>query len=619
MAKKETVLSFGGELKALGDNRFGGYLVRFTSDVDPDITQDFFNDATDFDTEFPSKATVYWNHGLDPDVRLHKFGKADLRIDEVGVWAETILQERNEYERLIAQWASEGKLGWSSGTEPSLVERTKVGKSWHIDSWPLGLDASLTHTPAEPRNEVIALKSFSELLEERTEDEPKGAAKGVGETPQSEGEDREAADKHINPVREETPMEDKEKEVKTYSMSEEDIQALVGDTAKAAAEESVKAYREQEPADNGGTDVRVTKDPADNPFTSLADQCKAIKVAKMSNGRNVDPRLLRVKQMELDALKAVAGTGASEGDLTTGGYLLEPTLVAEVLKPMHEEGPFTSMVSNLPVGSNSNYGWINGVDETDRATGSRWGGIRGYRLAEGGSITASKPAFRRINWELKKYGVLVYGTDELLADVSQFSTIVQQGAGEELSFMANDDIVNGTGVGGPYGFLSSPCFISITKETGQTATTIVLENLYKMWARFPARNRGNAAWFINQDTEPQLDTIALEAGTSALEPRMVTYGVDGLMRIKGRPVIATEFNPTLGSVGDIVLADMSEYLFWEKGGVQSASSIHVQFTTDETVFRFIYRCDGQTALASALTPYKGTDTQSPFVGIAVRS
>jgi len=618
MEEKETVLTFGGEIKALGDNRFGGYLVRFTSETDPDLTQDFFDATTDFDTEFPGKSTVYWNHGLDPDVGLHKFGKADLTMDKVGIWAETIIQERTEYEKHVAQWARDGKLGWSSGTEPSLVERIEVGKSWHIVSWPLGLDASLTHIPAEPRNEVMALKSFGELLEERTEDEPKDAAKDTGDVSQGEGEDKEAATKHINPDREESPMEEKEKEVKTYSFTEEEVQSLVGITAKAAAEESVKAYREQEPADDGGTDVRVTHDPADNPFTSLADQCKAIKTAKMSQGRTIDPRLLRMKQWELDAIKAVSGTGASEGDLTAGGYLLEPTLVADVLKPMHEEGPFTSAVSKLPVGSNSNYGWINGVNETDRATGSRWGGIRGYRLAEGDTLTASKPAFRRINWELKKYAVMVYGTDELLADVAQFSAIVQQGAGEELSFMANDDIVNGLGVGGPYGILSADCLISVTKETGQTATTIVLENLYKMWARFPARNRGNAAWFINQDTEPQLDTIALAAGTSALEPRMVTYGVDGLMRIKGRPVVATEFNPTLGQVGDIMLADMSQYLFWEKGGVQAASSIHVQFVTDETVFRFIYRCDGQPALASALTPYKGTNTQSPFVVTAIR-
>ena len=45
-----------------------------------------------------------------------------------------------------------------------------------------------------------------------------------------------------------------------------------------------------------------------------------------------------------------------------------------------------------------------------------------------------------------------------------------------------------------------------------------------------------------------------------------------------------------------------------------------QFLTDETVFRFVYRCDGQPAIASALTPYKGTgNTLSPFVALATRS
>ena len=60
---------------------------------------------------------------------------------------------------------------------------------------------------------------------------------------------------------------------------------------------------------------------------------------------------------------------------------------------------------------------------------------------------------------------------------------------------------------------------------------------------------------------------------------------------------------------------MSEYLFWQKGAVQAAQSIHVQFLTDQTVFKFIARYDGQTALASALTPYKGSSTLSPFVAL----
>lgn len=395
-------------------------------------------------------------------------------------------------------------------------------------------------------------------------------------------------------------------ENEVVTMSREEIDALV----KAAATEAVKAVT---PVDAGGYLVeepkspgKVTHDEADNPFASLAEQCKAVKAFALRDRE--DPRLKRLK-----------ATGAAEGQLSEGGFLLEPTLVAEVLRPLHEEGPFTRAVRRLPVGNNSNYGWINGVDETSRADGSRWGGIRGYRLAEGGTLTSSKPGFRRINWELKKYAVLVYATDELLSDVAMFSEVVRQGAGEELAFMANDDIYRGAGTAGPHGILESGALISVTKETGQAADTVVMENLINMWQQLHPRNRANAAWYINSEVEPQLDMLALTAGTAALEPRYVAYGPDGVLRIKGRPVIVNEFSSALGDVGDILLGDMREYLFWEKGGVQEAQSIHVQFVTDETVFRFIYRCDGQTSMASPITPYKGSNTQSAFVTLAERA
>ena len=186
--------------------------------------------------------------------------------------------------------------------------------------------------------------------------------------------------------------------------------------------------------------------------------------------------------------------------------------------------------------------------------------------------------------------------------------------------MVNDAILNGNGTFDPKGVLTSNAKVSVGKETNQTAATVVVENLYKMWARLDSRSKLSSAWYINTDVNPELDLLSIAVGTAALEPRFVGYDAQGLMRIKGRPVIETEFSATLGTQGDIMLADMSQYLFWEKGGVETATSIHVQFLTDQTVFRFVYRCDGQPAIASPLTPYKGTgNTLSPFVVLDDRS
>ena len=38
---EETVVNFGSELKSLGEGKFGGYLVRFTTAEDPDLTGDY--------------------------------------------------------------------------------------------------------------------------------------------------------------------------------------------------------------------------------------------------------------------------------------------------------------------------------------------------------------------------------------------------------------------------------------------------------------------------------------------------------------------------------------------------------------------------------------------------
>jgi HK97 family phage major capsid protein len=87
----------------------------------------------------------------------------------------------------------------------------------------------------------------------------------------------------------------------------------------------------------------------------------------------------------------------------------------------------------------------------------------------------------------------------------------------------------------------------------------------------------------------------------------------------GRPIIPIEQASTVGTVGDIVLADMSQYLMIDKGGVQQAESIHVRFTYDETVYRFVTRVDGQPLWNLPMTPAKSTATLSPFVALATRA
>lgn len=357
-----------------------------------------------------------------------------------------------------------------------------------------------------------------------------------------------------------------------------------------------------------GADDKRDQDPS-RRFDSLGHFLQAVHRADVANV--VDPRLLEIR----------AATGMSESVPADGGYLVQTDFVEQILARVYEIGQISSRVNRIPISANANGLKMNAIAETSRATGSRWGGVRGYWLAEADEKTASKPTLREIELKLKKVAALIYATDELLQDSTALSSVVERAVSEELNFLTEDSFVNGGGAATPLGILNSPCLVTVAKETGQTAATIVYENIVKMWSRMWARSRPNAVWLINQDVEPELMNMGLVIGTGGTPAYLPPGGLSASPygTLFGRPVIPVEYCATLGTVGDIILADWEEYLAIDKGGIQAATSIHVRFIYDESAFRFVYRVDGQPGWNSALTPFKGSNTLSPFVALATRA
>ena len=88
----------------------------------------------------------------------------------------------------------------------------------------------------------------------------------------------------------------------------------------------------------------------------------------------------------------------------------------------------------------------------------------------------------------------------------------------------------------------------------------------------------------------------------------------------GRPLIPIESASTLGDKGDIILADLSQYLSVTKtGGVRSDVSMHLFFDTDHTAYKFTMRLGGQPWWASAITPQNSSNTRSCFVTLDERA
>ena len=87
--------------------------------------------------------------------------------------------------------------------------------------------------------------------------------------------------------------------------------------------------------------------------------------------------------------------------------------------------------------------------------------------------------------------------------------------------------------------------------------------------------------------------------------------------IFGIPIVYTEFCKTLGTVGDISLADPSQYLAIDKAE-EAAWSKEIYFLYNKSVLRVMYRADGQMWQNTAFTPANG-DTLSPVITLATRA
>lgn len=342
------------------------------------------------------------------------------------------------------------------------------------------------------------------------------------------------------------------------------------------------------------------------------------------------------------AVKAMAGpmfagpSGLNTDVPSEGGFLVAPERATTILQRSYMIGQILSRVFRMPIGAGSNGMKIPAIDETSRADNSRFGGIVSGWLGQGNTLAAGKPKFRELDLKLRKVGAFVYATDEQLADSIALEGWINRYLPLELMFRVEDAIINGTGANQPLGVLNSGAAITVVRKT---AGRILYDDIAAMWSRMWAGSRGNSVWLIDQGAEPQLETLNIAIGTAGvLAPVWRPAGVvpnagfvggvapDGSVgggpgtsgsqvygTLYGRPVIPVEYMAALGTTGDIILVNFDEYTLIDKGQVEQAVSLHVAFLTDEAVYRFLYRVDGQFNWNAPLTPKNGGATLGPLV------
>jgi len=321
--------------------------------------------------------------------------------------------------------------------------------------------------------------------------------------------------------------------------------------------------------------------------------------------------------------KIEKASGLSEGVGADGGFTVPTEFRNLLMRNALESSILLGRATAIPMATNSVE--IPVIKESSHAS-SVYGGIIVYRVAEAADITSSKPAFAKVRLQLVKLAALAYVTNELLEDSPiTMEPLLGQMFSEAIAFQIDEDMVNGNGAGQFLGVLNAPCTVSVAKESGQTADTIVTENIIKMWSRMMSRSQGNAIWIANHDTLPQLCSLSQTVGTGGAPAGIVNLGSNGItgrpmMSLLGAPLFITEHCQTVGTAGDIICGDWKQYLIGQKAGgsVSAATSVHLKFVEDEVAFRFTLRMDGQPWMQSALTPKHSSNTLSSFVTLADR-
>lgn len=387
---------------------------------------------------------------------------------------------------------------------------------------------------------------------------------------------------------------DTEKEIKAEERRRELARSFSGDVQGQSARPAAQPVNRAEEAMGG--------------FRNAADFARAVQFASRPGG-HVDNRLAQLYRPGAAPSNYHQESGSTAGE----GYLVPPAMRQSIWSIVLGQSDLLALTNPEPTAARQ----VSRVQDETTPWGSS--GIQANWRAEGSQMSASKLALKGANVELHELYAFVTATEELLEDAPLLQSRIEQGAGRAISWKASDAIMWGNGVGMPLGFMEAACLVTVAKESGQTADTIVAANVLKMLSRLLMTPGARPLWIINSQAIPQLATM-----TIGNQPMFIPQGgiTDQLRAtLLGYPILFTEHAKALGDLGDISLVDMQGYGAYTRSADPAfASSMHLFFDYGIQAFRWMFRVGGSPYLSAAVAGAKsGSDTKSHFVALAARA
>jgi len=295
----------------------------------------------------------------------------------------------------------------------------------------------------------------------------------------------------------------------------------------------------------------------------------------------------------------------SMGDGPSGGFMVPTELRQELLKVDPQGSQIRSKARVIPAGSPPDAKIeFPALDQSGNTPQNSFGGVQLAWIGEGAPKPKTGFKLKKIALEPQELAGTMRVTDKLLRNWAAAGAIIGELFRGALAQAEDDSFLNGDGVAKPLGIINAGASMIIQRET---AGQITYTDLVNMLARMLMRG-GTPRWMASQSIIPQLLKLRDPEGHYIFQPN----AREGMpTQLLGYPIDWNENSPLLGTKGDIVLANWQYYLVKDGSGPFVASSEHVLFEDNMTVFKIFTNVDGQPWLQAPFKQ-KGGYEVSPF-------
>jgi HK97 family phage major capsid protein len=339
-----------------------------------------------------------------------------------------------------------------------------------------------------------------------------------------------------------------------------------------------------------------------------------------------DPGDDTARQQIANAMTRPRNAGFSESVPAQGGFLVPETLRSEVMAYMTEA--IVRPQAMVLASSSLRYG-LPSIDNSSQASGRQaLGGLTFGWTETGAPIAASSPQVQREVMEARKLAALLSEVPNELVDdaAGALGDLLARVIGRGLAWTEDDAFIcSGTGAGEPEALAAAGCALTVQR---QTSDEVVLADVVGMLKGLhpAAKQAGLTAgvpgvgWLISSAVLDQILEMYLTVGTAPASAAVTLSdwlqlgdGTHTSPSLLGIPAAITDHQPAVGTTGDMILADLRNYVIADRMEMLVETSPRgAGFGSATTSFRTKARLDGRYWIRSQTTTSSGQQV-SPVV------